>query len=1491
MEVPKHIKYNQISTLLTRRDFIDPDTYNAVSDVVQAKENIAFLPSANEDKNEFIRGAQIYHIYMYGVTPDGSNAVVILEDVPVIVDVKVQPSTNTPTGFLEQLKEELFKKNLSATKFQTISAYEFKGFQTEKSNWIRVYFQNLKQRKLAVEHFIERGYATANDDIGFTDYYFNVVARMFRFNTAKWNKLPKNKYVATKKYILDNGYEVLNSNHKAPNCEYLFRISVKDIEPLEESQNNIREWMIKDKTMTMAWDIETYSHGEQTGEVPTTNDTNFDIFNIGISFQWQYSATPLVRYCIISGKTTPFDDVPEIVRPKHFNDCIIECSAECEVLDSFCKVIALMNPNIILAFNGSSFDVPLTIEKLRRLRKLTDLKKALSFTGLDSYWDRDEATVAKNIVKSSNVKIDAQEMLVVKHMVAPGIIDTDVMIIFKQLFDRAEVGRVGSLNFYLKQCKLDGKEDMDYRRMFKIYEMSFRSRNKKCHCAVMAKCDNCTAVHKYFNNESNKNEEHKNEANKNEANKNEDTKCCVCNSDTIAKEMALVGYYCVIDAYRCQQLFIAKSVVSDKRELSNMSYVNLYDSFYKANGMKVRNLIAARCDENDILFSNAKVNNEKIKYPGAVVFEPIKGLENKRPVAALDASSLYPSVMRAFNLSPDKLIRTKNEVVKLRSLGYTLHKVKFTCENGLNVKGWTVRHNGVHEVHPKPGTKIIDHFDKNTDGTLKKKMVPVKNNDGDVVGERKTEDLVPVYGRECLPGESMGIMPFILNWLFGLRVIVKKELTPITNLREKMNAIIKDGKDPKVELPIKMITDAGFTLDTLDIAEVDFRFNKLDSKQKAMKVHMNTFYGEAGNYLSPIFELIVSGGTTAGGRYTITRVYNHLKELGYTVKYGDTDSNYIVAPESRYADVDKQYNDQLIALSALENVERTEPEESDTLLNKLNSIYQKYQPNIAKDPKKIVSAFDDAITIYSQSKNQTNIIEKFKLLVKEEYWTKMVQIMRDDIENLRIYINDYLAEDNNTEFIKMAYEEVLFPVIFTGKKKYTGFQHMKFENFHPTDGQLFVKGIDIIKQGQTGLAKKYGYHIIQTACSLSNTKDLKTIVLEQLDDIFGNTIDISKFILTGKYRPNKANVPIQTFIARMKQRREELLAEENAQMAALYELPEPGERFTYVVVKKYEAFDHRGKKIDIKKGDKMEFYRVYEASQKTEFPLEIDLNYYIGSSIIGLFARFISYIEEFHDPAITLYDDQDKHVTNMATNYLQKYVDNIQGINKDLIRKQASAYRSTYNHVSKGLPDKMYSKYGASVKMIYDIEFGNNQRNMEILRERANSEATEVTNSEDTRKFLKKSIKEIESKNIDIYKLRRLYLSPKDPISILKEHTAYIDSQIKIVNNKLGSSMGKFLQFLQLYNKSMDDMLSDNKKQVFGRDDPKNIEDRILLLDKITTLNTEDEDLLKQFYELYSTLVGLYITKKEKELFYSAIIAEINKRSKIICRPTTLNPK
>ena len=78
----------------------------------------------------------------------------------------------------------------------------------------------------------------------------------------------------------------------------------------------------------------------------------------------------------------------------------------------------------------------------------------------------------------------------------------------------------------------------------------------------------------------------------------------------------------------------------------------------------------------------------------------------------------------------------------------------------------------------------------------------------------------------------------------------------------------------------------------------------------------------------------------------------------------------------------------------------------------------------------------------------------------------MVKIFMEEIEKLCDKVNGFLRKDNRFPYLKMAYEEVLFLVVFTGKKKYYGISYESKPNFNK---KLFIRGVEVVKQGQSSI--------------------------------------------------------------------------------------------------------------------------------------------------------------------------------------------------------------------------------------------------------------------------------------------------------------------------------------------------------------------------------------------------------------------------------------
>lgn len=520
-------------------------------------------------------------------------------------------------------------------------------------------------------------------------------------------------------------------------------------------------------------------------------------------------------------------------------------------------------------------------------------------------------------------------------------------------------------------------------------------------------------------------------------------------------------------------------------------------------------------------------------------------------INALDYSSLYPSLIMAYNISPEYLILDEEYKEEIQKKGRDLHKIEFEYkyEDYLQekkvkyIEAWTVRHDESKEI------------------------------------------------------TDFGLYPTILKDLFAQRAELKKDLFIYKKKKEHIESTQTDY------------------LNTTEYKDCLFKLNYSDTKQKAVKVFMNTFYGEMGNKNSPLFMLELAGGVTSAGQANLMLVKNYVEELGCKVYYGDTDSVYLSCAESYYLEKNKEY-----------------------YTGKINKL---------------------------------------------QYNTDLVAITFEAIEEIKIKVNKYLCKNNGTKYLKMAYEEILWPCAFLAKKKYYGIAHEHIPNFKPAD--IFIRGLEVKKRGVSELLRIVCMDIMWKSMDIHNTKTLREIIIEKIKEIFITKWELKDFIQTGLWRPEKKNVTLNDFAQRMK--------ETNKQM------PEPGERFNYVIVKKYPyKYDFKGRQIALKKADKMEYLETV-----IEKNYDIDLKYYFDKQLTGQFARLISYDSEFSEYVMDddsnqlIYDDNKtlnkckKYILSLVETHGNNYVDRnklFKGIYKEVFKK----YQDTKYSVVENINNELYSK-------------------------------------------------------------------------------------------------------------------------------------------------------------------------------------------------------
>jgi hypothetical protein len=111
-------------------------------------------------------------------------------------------------------------------------------------------------------------------------------------------------------------------------------------------------------------------------------------------------------------------------------------------------------------------------------------------------------------------------------------------------------------------------------------------------------------------------------------------------------------------------------------------------------------------------------------------------------------------------------------------------------------------------------------------------------------------------------------------------------------------------------------------------------------------------------------------------------------------------------------------------------------------------------------------------------------------------------------------------------------------------------------------------------------------------------------------------------------------------------------------------ISDPGERFSYVVVKGPLLYNKEGRKEPHRVGNFMEYANIAK-----EQNMEIDINYYLGTTV-GMYARFINEDDSFQPPPsdkiMQIKDSDirekqiDEYSQKKAKKWLIKYIKSLQ---------------------------------------------------------------------------------------------------------------------------------------------------------------------------------------------------------------------------------------
>jgi len=131
---------------------------------------------------------------------------------------------------------------------------------------------------------------------------------------------------------------------------------------------------------------------------------------------------------------------------------------------------------------------------------------------------------------------------------------------------------------------------------------------------------------------------------------------------------AIVAKYCIQDCNLVHHLIHKTDVLTGFIEMSGICSVPLTYLIFRGQGIKLTSYVSKICRLRNILMPDLQkpkeidtdcMEYEHDGYEGAIVLPPKCGMYMDNPVACVDYSSLYPSILISQNCSPDTLVWCK----------------------------------------------------------------------------------------------------------------------------------------------------------------------------------------------------------------------------------------------------------------------------------------------------------------------------------------------------------------------------------------------------------------------------------------------------------------------------------------------------------------------------------------------------------------------------------------------------------------------------------------------------------------------------------------------------------------------------------------------------------------------------------------------------------------------------------------------------------------
>ena len=350
--------------------------------------------------------------------------------------------------------------------------------------------------------------------------------------------------------------------------------------------------------------------------------------------------------------------------------------------------------------------------------------------------------------------------------------------------------------------------------------------------------------------------------------------------DLYEKDYQKFYEYNVRDVDLLRRVEEKRKLIPLARQITSAGLSN-YDAIYSSIGYLVGSLcMFAKTMAGGVVFQSYRNGNpSKLKYEGAFVFPPILGFY-RDGIAVLDYNSLYPSSIRAMNLSPETYVgKISRFPISDPDSEFFRYEPPIDLDGTDTVGRETTDDEKLYnerfsnEYSGLPSDKDIEKF----------YMLPANGSNQKIITRKQLDELLAT---KCI---------FTRNNTLFLKHSVKHGV--VAQWCKHFYAERKSTKKRMQNLELDIYNGK---ISESELAKTRTMIENLDARQQAIKIMINSIYGIIGTAFSPIYNIYMAQSITRLGKTLNIMSSNFIKET-FKTKYfvpnsyiicssGDTDS-------------------------------------------------------------------------------------------------------------------------------------------------------------------------------------------------------------------------------------------------------------------------------------------------------------------------------------------------------------------------------------------------------------------------------------------------------------------------------------------------------------------------------------------------------------------------------------------------------------------------